>query len=48
MIKDINLLTLIKWNLQVDYLDSYSLFIIKVNTTPGQTHSAPLRGHADP
>ena len=31
MIKGTILLTLIKWNLLVDYLDFYSLFIIKVN-----------------
>ena len=34
MIKGTILLTLIKWNLPVDYLVSYSLFIIQVNKQP--------------
>ena len=34
MIKGTILLTHIKWNLSVDYLDSYSLFIIRVNKKP--------------
>ena len=47
MIKSTILLTQ-KWNLPVDYLDSYSLFIRQVNKYPLISHSAPLRGHADP
>ena len=50
MIKGTILLTFIKWNHPVDYLDTYSLFIIKVNKypLPGQTLSVPLRIHVDP